>query len=98
MMISNTAPADVRAYTHALAYDPCAYCGRAMRHLDHIQPKARGGEDKWTNLTAACFWCNIEKQGASLLGFLAHRRHVVPEPRNPRSTYCVKGEWRAVGL
>ena len=29
--------------------------------VDHIIPKARGGEDTWENLTAACVSCNNRK-------------------------------------
>lgn len=44
----------------------CAYCGRsvdegAMLHVDHIVPRARGGEDTLDNLTTACRECNIGK-------------------------------------
>ena len=41
----------------------CAYCGRGDLPLtiDHIIPKARGGEDSWENLVAACLPCNNSK-------------------------------------
>lgn len=43
----------------------CMYCGRgfAARELtrDHILPTSRGGEDKWTNVVAACRRCNQHK-------------------------------------
>lgn len=41
----------------------CAYCGRSDVPLtvDHIIPKARGGEDTWENLVCACFICNNKK-------------------------------------
>lgn len=41
----------------------CAYCGRSDIPLtiDHIIPKAKGGEDKWENLVCACFKCNNKK-------------------------------------
>ena len=29
--------------------------------IDHIIPKARGGEDSWENLVAACLPCNNSK-------------------------------------
>lgn len=29
--------------------------------IDHIIPKARGGEDSWMNLVAACLPCNNRK-------------------------------------
>lgn len=41
----------------------CAYCGRSDLPLtvDHIIPRARGGEDTWENLVAACLTCNNRK-------------------------------------
>ncbi len=41
----------------------CAYCGRSDIPLtiDHIIPKARGGDDTWENLVAACTICNNKK-------------------------------------
>lgn len=43
----------------------CAYCGDAFRELDltleHIVPRAQGGQDTWMNLVAACTECNARK-------------------------------------
>lgn len=41
----------------------CSYCGRSDLPLtiDHILPRARGGEDTWENLAAACLPCNNKK-------------------------------------
>lgn len=41
----------------------CAYCGRGDLPLtvDHILPKARGGDDNWENLISACTFCNNKK-------------------------------------
>jgi len=41
----------------------CAYCGRSDLQLtiDHIVPKARGGDDSWENLISACTRCNNRK-------------------------------------
>lgn len=41
----------------------CQYCGRGDVPLtvDHIIPKARGGEDVWENLVTACVVCNNRK-------------------------------------
>lgn len=50
----------------------CAYCGRtaaqskAHLHLDHLQPKARGGADTATNLVLACRRCNSARKDLSL--------------------------------
>ncbi len=41
----------------------CQYCGRGDLPLtvDHILPKARGGEDEWENMVCACVQCNNKK-------------------------------------
>lgn len=41
----------------------CAYCGRSdiMLTVDHVFPKARGGDDTWENLVTACTICNNRK-------------------------------------
>lgn len=41
----------------------CAYCGRSdlMLTVDHIIPKAKGGNDSWENLITACTKCNNKK-------------------------------------
>ncbi|MFO7524189.1 MAG: HNH endonuclease [Ignavibacteriaceae bacterium] len=41
----------------------CAYCGRGDLPLtvDHIIPRARGGDDVWENLISACTKCNNKK-------------------------------------
>jgi 5-methylcytosine-specific restriction endonuclease McrA len=41
----------------------CGYCGRGDLPLtiDHILPKAKGGEDSWENLVSACTVCNNKK-------------------------------------
>lgn len=42
----------------------CAYCfeplGRSPT-LDHVVPKAKGGNSELTNLVACCFGCNMSK-------------------------------------
>jgi DNA-directed RNA polymerase subunit RPC12/RpoP len=43
----------------------CAYCGGIFKELqltrDHIIPRSRGGDDKWTNVVTACERCNHKK-------------------------------------
>jgi DNA-binding XRE family transcriptional regulator len=56
-----------------LRCDPCAYCGAPMEEIDHIAPRARGGEDNESNLTASCARCNQSKGARSLLEFLLKR-------------------------
>jgi hypothetical protein len=43
----------------------CAYCGERIMPgdltRDHVQPRARGGQDVWTNVVAAHRSCNMRK-------------------------------------
>jgi len=41
----------------------CGYCGRSDLPLtiDHVVPKAHGGNDAWENLICACTSCNNKK-------------------------------------
>ena len=46
--------------------ETCQYCGaqpgRAKLTLDHVVPKARGGQTTWDNVVAACYDCNHAKR------------------------------------
>lgn len=74
----------VRGYKEGLLLDPCAYCGmdkdtpKAFGQpgpvLDHIDARARGGEDHWSNFTGACWRCNTSKRDKTLLSYLLYRR------------------------
>lgn len=46
----------------------CTYCGNQATEVDHIWPKAKGGEDTLDNLVAACKPCNIRKRDSVFLG------------------------------
>lgn len=41
----------------------CQYCGSddAKLTFDHVIPRSKGGETKWTNIVAACDPCNLRK-------------------------------------
>lgn len=43
----------------------CQYCGRLPGHselsIDHVVPRARGGETSWENCVLACVQCNRRK-------------------------------------
>ncbi len=41
----------------------CQYCGRPAENLDHVIPRAQGGEHSWLNVVAACKRCNTKKGG-----------------------------------
>ena len=44
----------------------CAYCGKKANTVDHVQPKAHGGQHKWENVVASCYKCNNKKSDKSL--------------------------------
>lgn len=48
----------------------CSYCGSVYHtsglSLDHIEPRSRGGDTSWTNITSACRSCNQRKADLTL--------------------------------
>jgi 5-methylcytosine-specific restriction endonuclease McrA len=68
---------DVQAFHIVVIRDPCAYCGdrlQAWRHLDHIHPVSRGGEEHPDNWTAACNKCNASKCARDLFPWIIRTR------------------------
>lgn len=72
----------------------CAYCGAteassgAHLHLDHLTPKAAGGEDVATNLVLACATCNSARQHRPLSAwrvYAAEAYGLVIDPRAIRA-------------
>ncbi|MEO7021053.1 MAG: RNA-guided endonuclease IscB [Ktedonobacteraceae bacterium] len=53
----------------------CAYCGKkdVPMQVEHIQPRARGGSDRISNLTLACEPCNLKKGTQDITVFLAKK-------------------------
>jgi 5-methylcytosine-specific restriction endonuclease McrA len=39
----------------------CQYCFKAGNTIDHVVPRARGGEHLWENVVTACTRCNAKK-------------------------------------
>lgn len=43
----------------------CQYCGHALTPskltLDHVKPRAHGGDSSWMNCVTSCFECNNKK-------------------------------------
>jgi hypothetical protein len=40
----------------------CYLCGdNPSEHVEHVHPRAKGGEDIWRNIGAACAHCNLSK-------------------------------------
>ncbi len=44
----------------------CAYCSGAADTVDHVQPRAHGGQHRWDNVVAACRSCNNRKDDKAL--------------------------------
>lgn len=59
----------------------CLYCGHYYSALqlsrDHVQPRSRGGLDRWENVVAACRRCNCRK-GSQLLSELSMELVALP--------------------
>jgi len=69
---------EVREYLLVKWRRRCAYCdapgfGRGARRLniDHITPRSKGGTDRVSNLTLACFQCNRAKGARDVTGFVS---------------------------
>jgi 5-methylcytosine-specific restriction endonuclease McrA len=59
----------------------CQYCGRAADSIDHVVPRAKGGQHVWENVVAACRPCNVLKRDRLLHETSMTLRSV---PRAPR--------------
>lgn len=65
---------EVREYLLEKWGRKCAYCDAEHTPLtiDHIHPRSKGGSDRVSNLTMACFPCNQRKNNQDVREFLAH--------------------------
>lgn len=57
----------------------CTYCNveNVLLQVEHIQPKAKGGSDRISNLCLACEKCNIKKGTKDIKVFLAKKPDVL---------------------
>ncbi len=64
---------EVREYLLEKWGRKCAYCDAEHTALtiDHIHPRSKGGSDRVSNLTLACFPCNQRKNNQDVRDFLA---------------------------
>ena len=71
----------------------CQYCGRQPGDLtiDHIIPRHLGGKHAWTNVVAACPFCNHRKGGRTAEEATMRLLHTPKEP--PSSVYYVFGRY-----
>ena len=68
-------PRPLRARIFARDGHRCVYCGEvfapALLSLDHVQPRARGGDNSSGNLVTCCLACNARKGSLPAWSFLA---------------------------
>lgn len=88
------------SFLNVVRNDPCSYCGAPADELDHIEPRARGGEDGWENLAAVCDRCNQSKGARSLLTFLLNRNRPLTPGQQIRRAFGenVRVRRQALGL
>src|SRR5581483_2413204 len=62
----------------------CAYCGSSSGRLtlDHVVPRAKGGESVWEDVVTACAPCNLRK-GDRTLEQAGMELHTPPRPPQP---------------
>lgn len=68
------------AWWELVGQDPCWACGarpedarNGVNDRDHIVALDAGGENRWTNVSAACPRCNRGRRATSVLHFLLRR-------------------------
>jgi 5-methylcytosine-specific restriction endonuclease McrA len=86
----------------------CVYCGEVFPpealSVDHVQPRARGGDHSAGNVVTACGGCNVRKGHRKLADFLAEdpaaREHFFRHARHvwKRHLRAVEEELRARGV
>jgi 5-methylcytosine-specific restriction endonuclease McrA len=70
---------EVREYLLEKWGRKCSYCGKENMPLqvEHIQPKAKGGSNKISNLCLACESCNTKKGTQDVKDFLKNKPEVL---------------------
>ena len=70
---------EVREYLLQKWSRKCTYCGRenVPLQVEHIQPKAKGGSDRISNLCIACEKCNLKKGTQDIEKFLAKKPDIL---------------------
>ena len=69
----------------------CQYCGVVMKlkycTVDHIIPKSKGGQTKWSNIVTSCKRCNNQKDDRNLYDTHLQLRSI---PRTPSVSEFMK--------
>jgi 5-methylcytosine-specific restriction endonuclease McrA len=66
---------EVREYLLEKWNRHCAYCDaeNVPLEIEHMQPKSKGGSDRVSNLTIACYTCNQSKGNQDIRDFLSSK-------------------------
>lgn len=78
----------------------CQYCGCSAPdvtlHIDHIEPKSKGGSDDVTNLITSCADCNMGKSDRSLSdnAVIKQRKHQLDELQERREQLELMMQWQ----
>ncbi|KAM3093876.1 RNA-guided endonuclease IscB [Phormidesmis sp. 146-12] len=66
---------EVREYLLEKWKRHCAYCDaeNVPLEIEHMQPKSKGGSDRVSNLTIACYTCNQRKGNQDIRDFLSSK-------------------------
>jgi 5-methylcytosine-specific restriction endonuclease McrA len=82
----------------------CQYCGVPLETadytIDHVLPRARGGNSVWTNLALACVQCNKLKSDRTPqeAGLMLRQKPIEPSQFDPRFNFrlhikVLRPEW-----
>lgn len=78
----------------------CQYCGKSapdvVLHVDHIEPKSKGGEDDLLNLATACVACNLGKSDRRLSddSIVVKQRDQLAELQERQEQISMLMEWK----
>lgn len=78
----------------------CQYCGKSAPdvtlHVDHIEPKSKGGSDDILNLITSCFDCNMGKKDRRLSDdtVIQKRKRQLDELQERREQLEMLMEWQ----
>lgn len=78
------ADADTIQFRIIVKRDPCFYCYRQSKTIEHIIPLSAWGENHWTNMAGACHHCNSSKKITPLIIWLAKKNGMAGWYVNPR--------------
>ena len=96
-------PATLRQFVVQRAQNSCEYCGlsqagqEATFHIDHVVPRAAGGQTVAENLALACVSCSLRKS-ARQIAVDPHSGHEVALYNPRRDVWHEHFQWNGVSL